>query len=121
MAFSGTESSKLRVFDIVTCQLLNTYSVSLGEDNSRIYITDVKVHQDSLWVVDWEGVMTQWNVQGAELKHKTTIIPPLVPDSEEPSDIRSFGNKHHEYRSRSRIRILDCNDQLIVSTAKVQA
>jgi len=116
--FFGTENQKLRVFDLLTRQLVNTYSVSLGEDNSRIYVTDVKVYQDSLWVVDWEGVLTQWKVNGSQLRHKTTIIPPLIPHSDEPSDIRSFGNKHLEYRIKSSMRILDCNDQLIVTTAK---
>ena len=98
MVLAGTESSKLRVFDIKTCELLNTYSLFQGEDNSRIYVADIKVLGDWLWVVDWEGVITQWKVEGSELTHVKAIIPPLVPDTDEVSDIRSFNNKHHEYR-----------------------
>ena len=77
--FPGTESSRLRVFDIVSCQLLNTFNVFQGEDNSRVYVSDVKVFKDHLYATDWEGVISEWKVHGPDLRHVRTIVPPLVP------------------------------------------
>jgi len=126
----GTDSAKLRVFDIETCQLLRTYQVPpFRDDNLRVTICDVKVFKGKLFTVDQEGTVTRWKVKSggsfeAEeaqkppdlLEFEATIVPPLAPETDQVHLIRSFNQQHFEYRNRWKHRILDVNEDLIVTT-----
>ena len=68
-----------------------------GEDNSRVYVSDVKVFKDHLYATDWEGVISEWKVNGPDLKHVRTIVPPLVPGNilKVSNACFSFGYLYH--------------------------
>ena len=113
----GTDSSKLQVFDLLTSAFIRAYSVNRFQDvdHTSTYISDIKIIGETLIALDAYGSLTQWSVEGSELKFQKSIVPPIRPYFNQLTVNKSFSDKHYEFSTRNFTRLLDFNDDLIVS------